>query len=240
MLCFSIDSAAFGLTLGYSNRDVIVFIYDDKTLNSMTIETGNKIGGVAQLNAGDISLGTDFDKDSKKKGRNTKAFSFNRGVFMSLGVDFGGVAPQWSVNEKFYGKDLTPKQILHSDDITMPEGTETTTSITEVYRKLGLLIEGKAVDAGGKAGAEEPKTPNESSEEGAALATSASTAGSGTPNESSEEGAALATSASTAGSGTPNESLEGGTDGTPKNSAIEAAPVAEEGGALEPNQGEYC
>jgi len=208
-----VSSTTFGCTLGYSNRDVIVFIYDDKTLDSMTIESGNNIGGVAQFTAGKYSYGTNFDEESSHKGGNIKAFSFTRGAFMSLGVDFGGVAPQWSVNEKFYGKDLTPKQILHSDDIIMPEKAESTTLIAEVYKKLGLLIEGNAAGAGGRAGAEEPKTPNRSSEGSAALGTRAPAAGSGAPNGSLEGGAG------------------GGADEAPKNPPIESAPGAEDGGA---------
>jgi len=139
----SISSATFGCTLGYLNKDVVVFIYDDKTLNSMTTESGNNKKGVAQFTAGEISYGSDFDEEYNSKRSNMKAFSFNRGVFMSLGVDFGGVAPCWSVNEKFYGEDVTPKKILHSDNVVIPEGSESNTLIAEVYEKIGLLIDAK-------------------------------------------------------------------------------------------------
>ena len=127
----------WGFIMGASMKDVVYLIYDPETMKAMSGDMGVKLGTQVEASAGTWgrTAETSFNLSNKGVGANI-ALSYSKGLFGGLSIEGALCNPRTAVNEKFYGKSVTPKAILfEKDSVKVPEDT----LMPEVYDKLKRL-----------------------------------------------------------------------------------------------------
>jgi lipid-binding SYLF domain-containing protein len=146
-----LTGVGWGFLVGGSVKDLFVFLMNDSTLASALADTGIKFGGQAEFALGPFGRSGKVDIGLSGGGvGGTVAIAFAKGAFIGLSVEGAVVGVRNAVNASFYGKEESPRNIVLSDAVSMPEGK--VTLINDVYEKLAKLSEGKA---------EEPTEENE-------------------------------------------------------------------------------
>lgn len=129
----------YGLLAGASVKHMIVFIQGEHGLNSVTSETGLQVGGQAEATLGPFGRTVEFDVNLSNRGAGTShAFAFSKGAFLGVSAQGAVVGARLAANQKFYGVDVTPRQIL-LDDHAVRIPLEWVPLMDEVYAKLIAL-----------------------------------------------------------------------------------------------------
>jgi SH3 domain-containing YSC84-like protein 1 len=131
----------YGLIAGASLKDILIFVMDEYTLNSMTTNHGLKLGAQGELTLGTIGRTAKMDMNFSSKGFGTTiSIAYSKGLFGGISLEGSVVGVREISNIKFYGKDVSPMQILNGVGVTFPEGK--VTLLDEVYDKLNKLAAG--------------------------------------------------------------------------------------------------
>jgi lipid-binding SYLF domain-containing protein len=122
----SVGGLQFGLHLGVERVDDILLLHDDAALNLLFEKGHFKLGADASIAMG--PYGRDANMGVAMSGKDSKSiysYSFAKGAFIGLSLDGGSITVNNSVNEEFYGRKVTIKDILFSDmDVNMPQNDE--------------------------------------------------------------------------------------------------------------------
>ena len=140
---------SFGILLGISAKDLIIFILDDITMKTFAADHKMTIGSQLEVTVG-FGRSGQADLDFSKKGfGSTFAVAYTKGAFAGLSVSGSQLGVREFVNNKFYNAETSAKKILYSD----PEGVVITeskvTMINEVYDKLNKLQAGETAEPDG-------------------------------------------------------------------------------------------
>ena len=96
-----IKSVSVG-SFGTAVRDLIIFLFDRKSLENLTSQRGVSIENSARATLGPLRRHvTDTPKVSSEAIGNYAAFAFTKGAFAGITGDFALVAPVPSANEAF-------------------------------------------------------------------------------------------------------------------------------------------
>lgn len=128
----------YGLLAGASYKHMIVFIEGNHGLDAVTSETGLQVGAQAEASLGPFgrTLALDFNVSNRGAGI-SHAVAFSKGAFVGVSAQGAVVGARLAANRKFYGVDVTPRQILMDDHaVTFPR--EWRCLMDEVYAKLIL------------------------------------------------------------------------------------------------------
>ena len=132
----------WGFLAGGSVKDLIVFIFDDDTLNKMAYDkVGVKVGGQleATLGASGRSANLDFTVSEKGFG-NTISYAFSKGAFIGISVEGAVIGARHKINNKFYNSEtITPDEIFACGFEVSAIGE---TKLQNVYTKLALITAG--------------------------------------------------------------------------------------------------
>jgi len=113
----SLGGIQFGLNLGVERVDDILLLRDEIGLN-LFIEKGHfKLGVDASIALG--NFGRDANTGVIMSGGESKsiyAYSFAKGAFIGLSLDGGVLSIDNSVNEEYYGRKVSIKDILYTDN----------------------------------------------------------------------------------------------------------------------------
>eukprot|EP00545_Synedropsis_sp_CCMP1620_P005565 CAMPEP_0119003008 /NCGR_PEP_ID=MMETSP1176-20130426/289_1 /TAXON_ID=265551 /ORGANISM="Synedropsis recta cf, Strain CCMP1620" /LENGTH=253 /DNA_ID=CAMNT_0006954561 /DNA_START=159 /DNA_END=920 /DNA_ORIENTATION=+ len=134
-----LTGVGWGFIAGASLKDVMVFLFDDATVASIAGDAGIKFGAQGELTLGPAGRNADLSLNLSNKGVGSSvAISFSKGLFGGISIEGAVVGARSAVNETFYGKAVTPLQILYDDTVTIPEKS----LMPEIYAKLNKLMEG--------------------------------------------------------------------------------------------------
>jgi len=113
----SIGGIQLGLQIGVERVDDVLLLNDDTALN-MFIEKGHfKLGVDASIAAG--PFGRDANSGIAISGGQSKSiysYSFAKGAYIGLSLEGGALSVDNSVNEEFYNKKLSIKDIFYTDN----------------------------------------------------------------------------------------------------------------------------
>lgn len=133
----------FGFLINYSVKDIVILIMGSDLLREAAAGQQFKLSG--QLQDAHKPIGP---KDSNRmEDYNTFnegdsgafGFLFSDTIFSTFAIEAALFKPRPKENAKFYGKDVSPEQIMFENAVTIPEGT----LIPEIHRKLDVLKTGK-------------------------------------------------------------------------------------------------
>lgn len=152
--CWSSPSAiglagvGFGALVGGEIKDFIIFIMDDGTMDSFTGEAQLKMGVQLSLTLGPLGREAEVDINMSNKGvGGSVAYTFSRGLFAGAGIETALLGVRAGENERFYGRPMSPVEILYGDDAAVVAAAASEgTGIPDLHRKLGLLGRGETVD----------------------------------------------------------------------------------------------
>jgi lipid-binding SYLF domain-containing protein len=132
----------WGFLVGAAAKDIMVFIFDQTSMNGMLAEAGVRIGGQLNLTVGPIGRNYEGGIGVSTAGAvGTFSIAFSKGAFISLSVEGAIITPRGGANDNFYGKVTTPNSIIMQNDVEFPESRPTL--IQSVYDGLAKLQEGK-------------------------------------------------------------------------------------------------
>ena len=134
----------WGFLVGGAVKDIIIFIFDENSMDGMLGETGFRIGGQVNLTLGPFGRNYEADVGISTNGAlGTFSVAFSKGAFLGLSVEGANVSIREGVNDHFYGQVTTPRGVV-GGDVTLP--VHKPTLIHNVYEKLAKLAEGATHD----------------------------------------------------------------------------------------------
>jgi len=137
----------WGFLVGGSLKDLIVFIFDNDTLNAMAYDkVGVKVGGQLEATIGTTGRSTNMDFTVSNQGiGNTISYSFSKGAFLGISVEGAVIGARHKINQSFYNRPtITPDEIFMGG-VDLPANVDT--KLADVYTKLELLSAGGMAQA---------------------------------------------------------------------------------------------
>lgn len=136
-----LTGVGWGFILGASVKDLMVFLFDEETIDAMTSDMGLKMGGQAEVTLGPWGRTIDANLNLSKGGvGSTFTVAYTKGFFGGLSIEGAIIGTRTAVNHTFYQSAATPKQILFEEGAV--EVPADNTLMFEVYNKLEILAEG--------------------------------------------------------------------------------------------------
>jgi lipid-binding SYLF domain-containing protein len=139
-----LTGVGFGLLAGASVKDVVMFLMDDVTVESVTSENGLKLGSQLELTVGVGRTGQgDFDFTSRGVGVPI-SIAYTKGVFGGFNLEGAVLGARHAANKAFYGQTTSPREILVDKKFGVP--ADKVTMLPEVYDKLAKLSAGATAE----------------------------------------------------------------------------------------------
>ena len=122
----------WGFIGGAARKDLVVFIMDKDTMNALTGDISLNMGGQATFTIGERGREVDAALHASNRGVGaTVAFSYSRGFLVGVSLEGSVVAPRTACNNTFYGRHVTPRQVLYEVD--------TPDAVKDLHAKLEQL-----------------------------------------------------------------------------------------------------
>lgn len=130
----------FGLLAGASVKDVMMFLMDDESVNSLTSDNGLRVGSQLELT---IGIGRTAKGEFDISGRGVGvpiSIAYTKGVFGGFNLEGAVVGARHKANATFYGQECTPRGIVLDGTVAFPG--DKVTLMDEVYEKINKLQAG--------------------------------------------------------------------------------------------------
>ncbi len=111
---YTIGSVSVGFQIGADASELIFMIMTDKGLHAM-LTSGFKLGGDIAVAAGPVG-GT-----AKVQITDVLAFGRSQGAYGGISVEGAAIVPRYAWNSSYYGRDVTPDDILIKQSVTNPQ-----------------------------------------------------------------------------------------------------------------------
>lgn len=144
-MAVGLSGLGFGILVGASTKELILFIYDDETLESIAKKHGCKIGSQLELTVGPFGRAGAATLTGSKGGVGAVfAVAYSKGVFGGLSLQGAKLGSRDFVNNKFYSAVVAePRDILFTPGSVQPPAyAGEKTMLDDVYAKLDLLEKG--------------------------------------------------------------------------------------------------
>ena len=111
---YTIASASIGFQAGIEKSEVVMLVMTEKGLNSL-LSSQLKLGGEASIAAGPVGMGAE-----KSITTDVVAFSRAKGIYGGVNLDGTAVTVNDEWNKRYYGKTVTPTDILVRRSVMNP------------------------------------------------------------------------------------------------------------------------
>jgi lipid-binding SYLF domain-containing protein len=136
-----LGGVGWGFLIGGAIKEIMIFIFDDNTMEGMCGDAGVRLGGQLNLTLGPFGRNYEAGLGVSNKGAvGTFSVAFSKGAFLGASVEGAMLGPRSGVNDGFYGQSTTPRSVINGE-VTMPNKP---TLIQGVYDKLTKLAEGES------------------------------------------------------------------------------------------------
>jgi lipid-binding SYLF domain-containing protein len=115
---YTIGQASFGFQAGADVADVVLVVLTDRGLSAL-LSTSAKFGADASVSLGPIGAGA--EAATANLSADIVSYSRSAGLYAGISVNGAVVAVRNSLNQAYYGKDLSPSAILISREATNPQ-----------------------------------------------------------------------------------------------------------------------
>jgi lipid-binding SYLF domain-containing protein len=127
---YSFGEASFGLQIGGDASEVVLLAMTDRGVTKLLSATG-KLGMDASVAAGPVGAGATVE--SAGLSADIISFSLSKGLYGGMSVEGAVVGVRESLNKAFWGKEITPTDILIRRTVTpMPPATELIAAVAKV------------------------------------------------------------------------------------------------------------
>jgi len=124
---YTLGSVSFGIQFGGQKSEAIILVMTQKGIESLK-KTSVKLGGEASIAAGPVGMGAQAATAPSLK-VDYVVFARTKGAFVGVSLDGAVIDVNSAWNNAYYGKPVTPTDILESDEITNPDAAELLTAV---------------------------------------------------------------------------------------------------------------
>jgi lipid-binding SYLF domain-containing protein len=136
-----LSQLGFGILVGASTKDIVIFVMDNVSMDALTSKHGLKLGSQLEVTTL-IGRAGKSDMTFTKQGVGaTFAIAYSKGAFLGLSIEGAVVGAREFVNNLFYSTVADPKDILDGK-VSVPPSKLSSTMLKEVYEKLNKLEQG--------------------------------------------------------------------------------------------------
>src|ERR1700704_1932592 len=128
-----IEGGSYGLQIGGSSTDVFMLIMNESGMKKLLSDKFT-IGGEAEAAAGPVGREASARTDLMLHAE-ILSWSRSRGLFAGLSLEGSTLRPDKSENRKFYGRDITNKEILSGEVPDPPAGRQLITTLNRYSAK---------------------------------------------------------------------------------------------------------
>jgi lipid-binding SYLF domain-containing protein len=115
---YTIGGASFGLQVGGQASEVILLAMTDRGVTSF-LGNSLKLGGDAGVAAGPVGIGA--SAATANISADILSFSRSKGLYGGVSLDGAVVAVRSGLNEAYYGKKVSPADIIVRHDVSNPQ-----------------------------------------------------------------------------------------------------------------------
>lgn len=105
-----IEGGSVGLQIGGSSTDVVLLVMNERGKDKL-LKSKFTLGGDAAVAAGPVGRSAQAQTDALMHAE-ILSYSRSRGVFAGVSLEGATLRPDHDANEKIYGREFTPQQIL--------------------------------------------------------------------------------------------------------------------------------
>ena len=127
---YKMGSVSIGLQAGGSASEVLLFIQSQKGVDSF-LTSSFKLGADASVAAGPVGQG------AKASTSDILAFSRSKGAYAGASFDGSVINPSEDLNKAFYGKDVSPVDILVRGSVKSEEAAPLVSALTKAAPPKG-------------------------------------------------------------------------------------------------------
>jgi lipid-binding SYLF domain-containing protein len=115
---YTIGGASFGLQIGGQSSEVILLAMTDRGANAL-LDSSFKLGADVGVAAGPVGMGA--QAASANLSADILSFSRSKGLYGGISLDGAVIAVRGSLNDSFYGNNVTPTDILVRHNVSSPQ-----------------------------------------------------------------------------------------------------------------------
>jgi lipid-binding SYLF domain-containing protein len=116
---YTLGGASIGLQLGGQSSEVVLLAMTERGVTSL-LQTSAKLGGDIGVAVGPVGMGA--SAATANLSADILSFSRSKGLYGGLSLDGAVVAVRDSLNRAYYGKTVSPTDILVRHTVSHPEG----------------------------------------------------------------------------------------------------------------------
>jgi lipid-binding SYLF domain-containing protein len=116
-----IEGGSIGLQIGAGETDVVFLVMNERGMNRL-MEDKFTLGGDASVMAGPVGRSAQAETDAMMHAE-ILAWSRSRGIFAGISLEGATMRPDKDDNRAMYGRDVTPREILHGR-VNPPPGAD--------------------------------------------------------------------------------------------------------------------
>lgn len=115
---YTIGGASFGLQIGGEASEVVLLVMTERGVNSL-LGSSVKLGGDAGVAAGPVGVGV--SAATANLSADILSFSRSKGLYGGVSLDGAVVAVRSGLNDAYYGKQVSPTNILVRHEVKNPQ-----------------------------------------------------------------------------------------------------------------------
>jgi lipid-binding SYLF domain-containing protein len=117
-----IEGGTFGLQIGGAQSDVFLLVMNDHGMDGL-LKSRFTLGGEASVALGPVGRSTQAETDASVSAE-ILTWSRSRGLFLGLSLNGATLREDSDWNYELYGKTITNREVLTSNELTPPAGAE--------------------------------------------------------------------------------------------------------------------
>lgn len=107
---YTVGGLSFGLQFGGNTSEIVIAVMTEKGLNAV-LDRQVTLGGDAGIAVGELGKGVNAATGLGLKS-DMYAFARSEGLYVGFSLEGSVIAPRHTWNREFYGRNVTPRQIL--------------------------------------------------------------------------------------------------------------------------------
>lgn len=131
---FTVGSVTFGLQIGGEAAEVVMLAMNQKAIDSL-LSSSVKLGGDASVAIGPIGGGAKGAVTIPAVTADFVSFTKAKGLYAGLNLDGSVLAVRDGLNSAYYGKTVTPKDIIVMKDVGNPGANELRSTLKNIPAK---------------------------------------------------------------------------------------------------------
>jgi lipid-binding SYLF domain-containing protein len=131
---YTVGSVTFGLQIGGEAAEVIMVAMNQKALDSLLSSTV-KLGGDASVAIGPVGGGAVGEITIPSVKADFVSFTKTKGLYAGLNLNGSVLAVREGLNSAYYGKAVTPKDIIAIKDVGNPGANELRSALKKATTK---------------------------------------------------------------------------------------------------------